>query len=111
MIIRKSVLWTSVSFDIKSIASYPNTVKLHTNTLKHIWTGSYTLHKKGVTLFIAEMLHYIRNEGVWNFSLTKMYKAFDENIEDQLELLNDLFKLVANNFPKCMLQKGFTKEL
>lgn len=111
---RRDVLWTSVSFDIKSIASYPNTVKLHTNTLKHIWTGSYALHKKGVTLFIAEMLHYIRNEGSLgtSSSLTKMYKAVDENIEDQLELLNDLFKLVANNFPKAHAsKKGFTKEL
>ena len=111
---RRDVLWTSVSFDIKSIASYPNTVKLHTNTLKHIWTGNYALHKKGVTLFIAEMLHYMRNDGSLGSagSLTKMYRAVDENIEDQLELLNNLFKLVANNFPKAHAsKKGFTKEL
>ena len=108
----RDVLWTSVSFDIKSIASYPNTVKLHTNTLKNIWTGNYALHKKGVTLFIAEMLHYIRNDGNLgnSASLTKMYNAVDENIESQLDLLNNLFKLVANNFPKAQTGKNFSKE-
>ena len=109
---RRDVLWTSVSFDIKSIASYPNTVKLHTNTLKNIWTGNYALHKKGVTLFIAEMLHYIRNDGNLGSpsSLTKMYNAVDESIESQLELLNNLFKMVANNFPKAQTGKNFSKE-
>jgi len=108
---RRDVLWTSVSFDIKNIASYPKTSGLHNNILKDIWTGNYSTAKKGVTLFIAEMLHFIRNGYLGSAStLTEMYKAEDENIEKQLVYLDKLFKLVSQNFPKKVVSKSFTKE-
>ena len=108
---RRDVLWTSVSFDIKDIASYPKTSGLHNNVLKSIWTGNYAIAKKGVTLFIAELLHFVRNGYLGSSStLTEMYKAEDENIEKQLVYLNKLFKLVSQNFPKKVVSKNFTKE-
>ena len=108
---RRDVLWTSVSFDIKNIAAYPKTFGLHTNVLKSIWTGNYAISKKGITFFIAEMLHFIRNGYLGSAStLTDMYKADDENIEKQLRYLDKLFKLVSQNFPKKVVSKSFTKE-
>ena len=108
---RRDVLWTCVSFDIKEIAAHPKTLSLHQKTLKSKWTGSYAIEKKGITLFIAEMLHFLRNgDKGSSSSLTDMYGASDEKIDKQLYYLNELFKFVASNFPKELVSKNFTKE-
>ena len=108
---RRDVRWTPVSFSISEIASEPLVNKLHVKTLKHIWTGAYALDKKGVTLFIAEMLYFLRNgdKGTPK-SLTDMYYAEDEKIEGQLKYLNSLFKFVAKNFPVTEATENFRKE-
>ena len=108
---RRDVRWTSVSFSISEIASEPLVKKLHIKTLKHIWTSTYALDKKGITLFIAEMLYFLRNgdKGTPK-SLTDMYHAEDENIERQLKSLNELFKFVSKNFPVTEASENFTKE-
>ena len=108
---RRDVLWTCVSFDIKEIAAHPKTLSLHQKTLKSKWTGSYAIEKKGITLFIAEMLHFLRNgDKGSSSSLTDMYGASDEKIDKQLHYLNELFKFVATHFPKELVSKNFTKE-
>ena len=108
---RRDVLWTSVSFNIAQVSTEPLVKKLHTKTLKHIWSAAYALDKKGVTLFIAEMLYFLRNgdKGTPK-SLTDMYYAEDEKIEEQLKYLNSLFKFVAQNYPVTEASENFTKE-
>ena len=43
---RRDVLWTSVSFNIAQVSTEPLVKKLHTKTLKHIWSAAYALDKK-----------------------------------------------------------------
>ena len=109
---RRDCRWTAVSFAIKQIASEPLVKKLHTKTIEDIWSGNYAIDKKGLTLFIAEFLHFLRNGDKGNAkSLTDMYFAQDENIERQLKVLNELFKFVAHNFPTSEASENFTKEI
>ena len=109
---KRDIRWTTVSFKISRISREPLIQKLHKTDLKSIWTGNYSLEKKGETLFIAEFLHFIRhgNKGK-DDSLSQMYFAKEETIVKQLKTVDALLKMVSRNFPVEEITKNFTKEI
>jgi len=109
---KRDIRWTTVSFKISRISKEPLIQKLHKTDFKSIWTGNYSLEKKGETLFIAELLHFIKygNKGK-DDSLNEMYFIKEASIVRQLKTIDALLKLVSRNFPLKTITKNFTKEI
>ena len=109
---KRDIRWTTVSFKISRISREPLIQKLHKTDLKKIWTGNYSLEKKGETLFIAELLHFVKYGNKGNDrSLDDMYYAKEATIVRQLKTIDALLKLVSRNFPLKELTENFTKEI
>jgi len=111
---RRCVLLTPVAYHINKITSHPDVVKFMTKLDSlGILTTNYALHKKGDSLYIAEYLHYLRNGKLGSkSSLTKLYHANDEDLDQQLRDTNEMFLWIVRNFPKKFLNKNknLTKE-
>ena len=109
---KRDIRWTTVSFKISRISREPLIQKLHKTDLKKIWTGNYSLEKKGETLFIAELLHFVKYGNKGNDrSLDDMYYAKEATIVRQLKTIDALLKLVSRNFPLKEITENFTKEI
>ncbi len=109
---KRDIRWTTVSFKISRISREPKIQKLHVTDLAKIWTGNYSLEKKGETLFIAELLHFIKYGNKGNDrSLDDMYYAKEATIVRQLNTLDKLLKMVSRNFPTKVITTNFTREI
>ena len=99
---RRCVLLTPVAYHINKITSHPDVVKFMTKLDSlGILTTNYALHKKGDSLYIAEYLHYLRNGKLGSkSSLTKLYHANDEDLDQQLRDTNEMFLWIVRNFLK-----------
>ena len=104
---KRCVEFTPVSFSLNRTATHPTVVSFFKNLSESkIFTKKYDLEKKGDILFIAELLHVIRNGSVGSSqNLDDMYQVKDDKLKEQLELVNSLFLWVAQHLNEGLISK------
>ena len=109
---KRSVKLTPVSYAINRIQSEPSIVALHKKLKKIVFSDrKYGIEKKGDSRFIAEFLHYIRNSNIGSeSSLDTLYNTEDEEIKNQIEYCETMFKWMAKYLTQNLINKIKSKE-
>ena len=112
---KRSTRLSPVALSIFRTSDYHSVRKLNKklNEDTPVFNGAaYSLEKKGDSLFVAEMAHFLRfgTKGT-DSSLDGMYDDSDTNLMKELSITNEMFLWVAKYLPLTLLDKHFTREM
>ena len=112
---RRSTRLSPVALQIYRTTNHHKVRELHCKLAKNAKVFNdkeYSLDKKGDSLFVAELVHYLRYAHKGDHkSLDAMYDESDANLVQELKIGNELAIWVANNIPDCVVDKHFSKEM
>lgn len=110
---KRCIRFTPVAYSINKTISHPDVVQFMTKFDDlGVFSTTYSQHKKGDSLFVAEHLHYLRHKSVGSHTaLDTLYGESDDALTRQMKVTNDLFLWMVRNFPKKYLTKEFRTEI
>ena len=110
---KRCIQFTPVAYSINKTISHPDIVHFMSRLDElGVFSSTYSLQKKGDSLFVAEHLHYLRHQRVGDKkSLDTLYNESDDKLTKEMKITNELFLWMARNFPKNKLTKNFRGEV
>ena len=110
---KRCIQFTPVAYSINKTISHPDIVHFMSRLDElGVFSSTYSLQKKGDSLFVAEHLHYLRHQRVGDKkSLDTLYNESDDKLTKEMKITNELFLWMSRNFPKNKLTKNFRQEV
>ena len=110
---KRCIQFTPVAYSINKTISHPDIVHFMSRLDElGVFSSTYSLQKKGDSLFVAEHLHYLRHQRVGDKkSMDTLYNESDDKLTKEMKITNELFLWMSRNFPKNKLTKNFRQEV